>query len=368
MKNDTYRKILVFLIVLYKAIMYYPGMNNMILYAIVLLAILIGTVTCRNKRFTKKSFSRILLISLLFLLSIINTESANFVFIILIVLNFDKKGIKELLKYFAVSIAICMGITILLNLLNIIPSNNLIRYEEYGENVNYAKTSYATRYSLGFLHPGFVGVYVFFLTLSYYCYTKNKKKFLLTLPLVILMYMLCKSRSLLVSYVFLWGLILISERIQTDKLRKIAKYSFVCLTIISILAALAYSKYKMEPLNIIFSGRLEHYYAYIKNGLLVHPFGSEWISGYTIDNFFLYWFFDFGFVGYTIMLFLITKSVSKIDNKVVLLAILSMYLYGLFDSTVAISNINPFMSILFIYLVNDTKAKNDLIRPNGGTK
>lgn len=332
---------IVFLIVLYKAIMYYPFINNYILYSLIILICLLTFFEIYFKKFQKNFFVKFVILLFFCLLSILNTASVNFLFPILLIMLYDKKEYKILSKYFFLSLIFCFIMTIFLNLIGILPSYNGIRFGE-------------VRYSLGFQYPGFVGLYFFAICLSaYIAFDNEKRNMLIALPFSILFYKLSLSRAGLLGYICLVISSFLPKKVfLSSKLKQIIKAMFPICTIIVIIVVNLYVKYGWNELNDLFSGRLIHYYQYIKQGLLTKPFGSQPIPGYTIDNYFLYFFYDYGFVGYFIYLLLNHLSIRKIDDYKLLLVLLSIYIYGLFDSNIVVTSINPVITIQLLYIIS----------------
>lgn len=347
MKNKMIDFIIVFLVVMYKYIMYFPFVTNSMLYALILVILLLSFVSIFNSKFRKNDFLKIVFLLVLSLLAIFNTQSVNMIFPLILAMIFYKKDLKDLAKYFFISLVIGFLLTVLLNFVGILPSHNINRYG-------------IPRYSLGFIHPGFVFLYFIFICLSAYVAFDNEKKVALwTLPFALILYKLSLSRTGLFSYfIFLAGIFF--KRMKDKKTFKFAvRHMFPILTVVTILATILNDYSNFELLDSFFSGRLTNYMVYIENGLLTNPIGMDIIRNYTIDNYYLYFFLDYGYIGYFIWLIFNYFSMKKMNvNSKYMFAMFIVFVYGICDSNVVVTSINFMLTIQFIYLIRSDK-KNE---------
>lgn len=336
--------LLIFCIVMYKSIMYFPFVNDFMLYGLIIFITFLTFLMIFEKKFKKSTFLKTIIIFILCIFAIINTISVNFLFPVLLVLVFEKDEYKLVAKYFWISLSFFFILTIFLNLVGILPSYNRIRYGQI-------------RYSLGFSYPGFVGLYLFFIFLSLFvAYDREKRNMILMAPIALIFYKLSLSRAGLLGYLCLLIYAFIPKKIiNSKKFKTIVKYAFPALTIVVIMMVVLYQKYGLEKLNDLFSGRLLHYNVYIQNGVLTRPFGSMKIEGYTIDNYYLSFFYDLGYFGYIIWLFLNHMSIKRIDDSKLLYGLLAIFLYGLFDSNAVVTSVNFMITIQLLFLLNKGK-------------
>ena len=345
--KDKLKSIILFLIITYKAIMYYPFIKTSFLYFCIFLILFLTFIDVFNMKYKKTTFYKIVILFLMSLLAIINTISVNLLFPILIVLIYYKNDKKEesIAMNFFWSLLFWFIITIVLNIIGILPSYNGYRYGEI-------------RYSLGFQYPGFVGLYFLFISLSgYLAFRKEKKILIILLPFALLFYKLSLSRAGLVGFIALFVLALLPKKFTCNKrFKTIVLCMFPLLTILVVIFSFLYYKYNLEELNDVFSGRLLHYYMYINNGMLTKPIGITKLDDFVIDNYYLYFFYDYGFIGYIIWLIINHISIRRINiNSKLLIILFVIFIYGLFDSNAVVTSINFMISIQFLYL---TKEKN----------
>ena len=336
------RFLLVFLIVLYKGIMYYPFINNHILYLLIIIIAVTTIIIIYRKKYSHRKFIQITILLLIATIAAFFVQSANLLFPVVILLIFDKSEYKTIAKYFFISLVFVFLLTIILNLTDIIPSYRC------GE----------IRYSLGFPYPGFIGLYSFFIFLSaFIAFAHEKRNMVLSLPIALFLYKISLSRAGLIGYLCLLVMAFLpSKLIKTKKFKNLVKLAFPLLTIVIVALTYAFTQGGLVELNEAMSGRLLHYSQYIKTGLLVRPFGSSAIEGYTIDNYFLYFFYDYGFIGYIAWLILNHKSINNMNDPKLLCAMLPIFFYGLFDSNAIVTSINPMISIqVYYFLVRQDK-------------
>lgn len=336
--------LLVFCIVMYKSIMYFPFVNNFMLYGLICFIIFLTFLMIFKKKFKRSTFLKFVIFFIFSIFAIINTISVNLLFPILLVLVFEKSEYKIIAKYFLISLSFFFILTIFLNLVGILPSYNRIRFNQI-------------RYSLGFTYPGFVGLYLFFIFLSIFiAYDHEKRNMLLVAPIALIFYKLSLARAGLVGYLCLLLYAFLPKKIiNSKKFKTIVKYAFPVLTIAVIVTVSLYQRYGLEELNALSSGRLLHYSVYIQNGLLTSPFGSVKIEGYTIDNYYLSFFYDHGYFGYIIWLVLNHISIKRIYDSKLLYGLFAIFLYGLFDSNAVVTSINFMITLQLLFLLNNGK-------------
>ena len=349
--------LLIFLIVLYKNIMYWPNMTNSILYGLIMIIMLLTFLSLLNKKINKNKFFVMTIITIIMAIAVFHTGSANLFFPVLILFafyNFDN-AYQKLSKYYFFSLLICFCSTILLNIIGILPSYNITRY-------------YNIRYSLGYIHPGFVFLYFFFLFLSGYYYFKNTKKFILfTIPFAIIFYCLSLSRTGIICYFIFIFLVYYYQKRDVKKISNIVVYLFFILTAITIVSVKLYENYGLTQLDFLFSGRLFNYLYFIKNGLLTSPFGgiNFGTTLYTIDNFFLVLFYDYGYVGYIIYGILSVIAIKKnINDKKFIICIFVFLIYGICDSNTIVSSINFLIPLQLMIIFNDKLIGRDDVEKN----
>lgn len=325
--------------------MYYSFVSPKFLYLTIILITVFVFIRILNQSYRKNTLFKIVIALFISLLAVANTISVNLLFPILLILIYygDDNVVQKLAQDFFWSLLFWFLTTIVLNLFNILPDHNVYRYG-------------IVRHSLGFPYPGFVGLYFLFIAISAYLAFKNGKKIILYfLPFAILFYKLSLARAGFVSYIMLLIVAYLPDKIRESKILKIiTKYMFPMFTIAVIAITIMYSKYDLSLLNKLSSNRLLHYYMYISNGLLVNPFGFAKLDSYTIDNYYLYFFYDYGYIGYIVWLIINHISMRKIcQNSKLLIVMISIFIYGLFDSNAIVTSINLVITIQIMCLFND---------------
>lgn len=343
--------IIIFLIVIYKYMLSWGIESNKILYTIIIGIFSLCIISVINDKFNKNSFIKLLILLVFGSFSMYKLVSVNFIFPILIVLTHYNEDIKQIINKFLICLIIGFITTIILNQLGIISSHNLIRYKDGGIVI---------RHSLGFIHPGFVGLYFTFIMLAYYYVRKiNIYKTFITIGLIILIYYISDSRIALVCQT----IFLILYNIKIKKIEKIIKkllpYMFIIFTAITLVAIQLYYMYNLEILDAIFSKRLSIYYSYIiEMNLLTSPLGIG-LQSLALDNYYLAVFLYFGYIGYIIWAIFNVCSLKKITQNYKLCLIqLVIFIYGLADANIIVTSINFMLTIQVLEFIKDTTVLN----------
>lgn len=332
--------------------------NSMQIYVIIVLFFAFSIISILNKKIIKKDFYKLCLFLSLGFIALLKIISVNYIFPIIIAgVFYDKENkeesFKKLIKYFLISLAIGYIITIFSNIIGILPSHNLVRYKNGIETV---------RYSLGFMHPAFVGIYYTFIVLAYFCINKvNKKNIIVTAILSLVIYKICDSRIMLIcNYLFIIMLLISGNKTFIKIINRVIPYIFFILTIFTIVSTNFFARYKLNFLDTIFSGRLSIYNDIIYNmNILKSPFGNSLVGNVILDNYYLTIFLYFGFIGYAIwgiFYYITSKRIQK--NIIMVIVQFVILIYGLADSNVIVTNINFMLSIQFLTLLYGKNKRN----------
>lgn len=352
--SDNICKItVVFLCILYKLLVATEllATNSVAIYSIILLFFGISFLQIINKKIYKRDFLKLCLFVMLGVASILNVESVNYIFPIIIAgVFYDKdnkeKSIKDLIKIFLICLIIGFLTIVILNLIGIIPSHYYIRYKDGIKII---------RYSLGFTHPAFVGLYFTFICLGYFALNKpNKKNIVLMTILTIIVYKICDSRTTLIcDLIFIIMMIFRNNCILTTLVKKISPYIFVLLTIFTFVSIWLYINYNLKILDEIFSNRLTIYNDIINRlNIIRSPLGVNTHDNIVLDNYYLSIFLYFGIVGYFLWTIFNITSLKKLRDKYVYSAIqVAICIYGMTDSNVIVTSVNFMISLQFLVLL-----------------
>lgn len=347
--------LLVFLIVLYKNIMYWPMVTNKMLYLLIFIIGIFSLLSFSRKSLVKKQFMFMITLIVILIYAVFHSESANLLFPIFILFSFynQKNAYKDIAKYYFFSLIICLAMTMLLNGIGVLPSYNITR-------------SYIIRYSLGYIHPGFVYLYFLFICVSgYYAFNNDKKLMLILTPFALLFYKLSLSRTGIVCFLILLILSIFYQNRDAIKFSKLTKYLFFILTILTIVSVKLYDNQVLTQIDFLFSGRLANFSYFINNGLLTNPFGKMNFSTtlYTIDNLFLVLFYDYGYIGYILYGLLTFISIKKnITDKKFIICMFVFLIYGMCDSNTIVTSINFLIPIQLLIIFDNSKKKGgDLV-------
>lgn len=357
--DNVIKFLTVFLCVMYKLLLATNllNTNNILVYIIILLFFIVSVLSLRQRKMYKKDFWKLILIMGLGVLSIIKVGSVNYIFPILIAMvyyNKDKKekSILELLKNFYLCLCIGVSAVILLNLLGFLPSYNLIRYVDNGIKI---------RYSMGFSHPNFLGIYSTFIILNYFALKKpNFKNIVFTVFITFVVYQICGSRtSVICNLLFVFMLLLKQVKVFKSIYTKSYPHLFVILTGFTIFSTTIYSVYKLNVIDKIFSGRLSIYHEIINEyNLLKLPFGSPVYENIILDNYYLAIFLYFGVFGYILwVIFYYITSQGIVKNVMFTIIQITILVYGLSETNVIVSSINFMLSVQLLFVLYGNKEK-----------
>lgn len=342
MNNSSTKKIInfaiIFLIVLYKFMLSWGIENNKILYTMIVGIFFFSIISIVNDKFNKTNFFKIILLLMFGFFSMYKLVSVNFIFPILIAITHYNDDSKKIINKFLICLLIGFIGTIILNRLGILNSHNLIRYKE---------GFIQRRYSLGFIHPGFVGLYVTFIILAYYYLHKvSIHKTIITVGFIALFYYLSDSRIALITQIIF--LFLYHVRIKNIEkiIKKLLPYMFIIFTVITLVSIKLYNLYNLEFLDKIFSKRLSIYYEYVTTtNLLNSPFGIG-LQSMALDNYYLAVFLYFGYIGYILWTIFNISSLKKMKKDYMLSIIqFIIFIYGLADANVIVTSINFMITI-----------------------
>lgn len=153
-----------------------------------------------------------------------------------------------------------------------------------------------------------------------------------------------------------------SERIKTNKIIKfLLSNIFSILLLFSIFVALYLNSWEY---NVLLSSRPEYWNYYLKE---ITFFGinksTELI--YPLDNTYIYLFKMYGIMAGIFIIYLITKSTSKVlkEGNIMLYSLVAMYcIYGFGENVFFNKSLSPIFIILVIYFIDDFKHYVELLK------
>ena len=368
--DDILKFLTVFLCVIYKILLACDVLktNSIQIYIVIIAIFAISIIIIFSKKMKKKDFYKLLIFITFGIVTILKIVSVNYIFPILIAINFYDKdnkeeSIRKLIKYFFISLSIAYLSVIILNFVGVLPSHNLIRFKSGNMII---------RQSLGFSHPAFVGLYFIFIVCAYFCLNKiNKLNILITITLSFFIYKICDSRITFVcSILFVVMILSKNNKVFLNYIKKIIPYLFIFLTFFTIGATILFAKYKLNFIDAIFSNRLSIYNEVINNmNILRNPIGGNAVENIVLDNFYLVVFLYFGFIGYIIWaLFYYISSKNLKEDFILDIIQIIILVYGLADSNVIVTSINFMISVQFLSLLYNWKPNNILENVRKGEK
>lgn len=346
--KGIFSKLIIIFTVLFKFLLNYQISETILIKLLPVVTVLcILGIIIKNK-FTKSQILRTFFITIPLLIISLIIKSPNFLFPILIAIVCLDTDFKTIAKTFGYSILFFTIITIILNRLNVLPSNDILRYID---------GVYKTRYTLGFIHPNaLMGAIVCAIFCFIYAYDFPKKFNIIFLLFGIIFYYVTYSRTPFIMLLIVYILYVVKKIFPKCKF-KIAPYFDVICFFILIFTAVLYSKYDIKALDLLFSNRLSTNYLFIKNGYL---FGflpnMNLLENAVIDSYHFNIIIRFGFVGFILyMIYNIrTFKLLSVDTNIMIICIV-FAIAGLTEDIAMISSFNFIMTFQMIAYINPKK-------------
>lgn len=353
-KYNFLEKALIFLAIIFKYLIGY-GVNTYILYSILMVLTILTGVDIYNKKLNRKELGKIVIFGFIALFFVVFYADANFFISFILALLIYNKNNDGFVKIFFWCSVISYTLTIAMYYLGILESNNLIRNDSLN-NVN-------IRYSLGFNHPNEVFLYFLPIALSGYLIYGEKRFYFITL--IISSTALYKMSLCRTGYAIIYLLVILHiarKFLKKNIIKRMLPFCFIIFTIISIYIAITYGDSTSNAVSTFFSGRPFYWNKYIKNGTIISMFGKNRISGYNLDNFYIYILVELGMIGYFIYGYIYIASLKRLSLSVRYTVVLLVFLiYGLTEANVIIGSIQFVFAIQLMTLIAEkNKVKKEL--------
>lgn len=332
--------IIIFLGILFKYLLE-CSVSSVILYIVIFAICLLTIIDLYYLKLTKKEFLYIFSFFCISLFFLLTKKEVNFLISFLFALILIRKNEESYVKTFLLCSLIFFCMTILLNIFGILESSNIIRYK-YGEKT--------IRYSLGFGHPNLV--FLFFLPIAlcgYYLYGEKKWYYVLLISSSLILYAFCDSRTgLLCIFSIIFFHLFLNKKILNNKFFRIFIDNFIIiLTIGTFLLCLLFGHSLSNRVSALLSGRPYYLKSYLDKGMVFSLFGHSDISGYVIDNFYLFILIELGIFGFFVYFFIYKNGIKKsLYSKKYILIYLVFCIYGLAETNMIIGSINFLFPIL----------------------
>lgn len=340
--KESIPELLVFLVILYKFLMLYIDSSYYDIFNIcgVLCILSLTALYVYNNTLNLINFNKLILYSILAVISMFIRFDFAFVILIAVSLCFLKKGPKAFLKSFIISIFVMFIFTLLLNLYGIIYDEVFIGRDGF------------IRESFGFSHPNTVMLFVFVLITSFAYYKKfNMITRIITFTFALLMFFATDSRTGFLCVIILFILEFIARFIRyNNKVFSFVIVLFPLFTLISI--GIGFLLHNSQ-LNGLLSGRPYIFYILMTEYDWISLFGLD-LTGKALmplDNLFLNVLIYQGVISYFIYLFFYTIVGYKLykTKNVRLIFIYVVYLiFSLFEATLMSFSCAFLLPLMFI--------------------
>lgn len=346
----NYKFILIFLIVVFKYLKMQKIISDTIVNAIFLAIIFVIVVVIVRRRILKNFNKNWLILAIGFaLIQLVFLKDIDLLLLLSVTMIFseDKNAIKNIIKYFLISLIAVFLLTIILNKVG------YVQYKTISRIIN--GNTRVQRNSLGFSHPNEAYVYFFFIMLAIYYFIKNKLTYTVIMGISSYwIYTLTLSRTGLICSV----LFIILVWLYNDKI-KMNKFAFLIGTIITFILAFKFSAVG-NSVNKLLSQRPYLYYYYISNGNnMLNIIGNVLVKGVTLDNAFLNIILGSGWILYLFyfMLYYVSGKIIEQDRKLSRIFIIIM-IYGCIETHVMNIGLN-FLLFIQMYI---TITKNNQLK------
>lgn len=338
--------IVIFISIFYKYLSFYEIENESVTMAIIFIAIILNIVIIIKKKFSKKQLITVLIP---FIFVTVMARSLDSFVTLLIALMFSKNDIREFFKIFFISSLTCYLLTITLNFAGVLEDNSIRRFTENGVIV---------RNSLGFSHVN--GVFKNFLpiVLSGYFLVKEKniRKYNLFIFIIsTVLYSISNSRTGYLCIVIYLLFTTFIDIMKFKTIRNSVKYIFIICTIITLVIANFAGKSENNSINELLSNRPVIWNYFINNANAI-SFINVNFTRIPIDNTYITYLVNYGVLAYIIMFLIKYFAIKKINDNRILLIILILSIYGIFENSVSYG-IDFTIIIQLIYLL-DNECKN----------
>lgn len=343
--------IIIILGILFKYLLGY-GINQIILYLLLLIISIFTFLYILHLKLNEKEWKSIIFFLIISLFFIITQKDVNFYLSVLFTCLIFKKDDKEFIKVFLITSTCLFLLTILLNRVGIIESQNLVRYKDDGKII---------RYSLGFEHPNLVFLYFMPIALgSYYLFNDNKKYYLVLFITSTILYKLsdCRTGYICILLIPLLHIIITNKLLNKKFIQFLIKNILLIFTTITIIVSIKYGYDNTNTVSTLLSGRPYYLNYYLKNNLVFTLFGGNFTSKYVIDNFYLYLLIQLGLLGYYIYYKIYKEGIKYLilDKKYIVILI-EFCIYGLLETNVIIGSINFLFPLLIKKIIVNYERK-----------
>ena len=338
--------VVVFIAILYKYLSFYELQSETITKAILFVAILLNVVIIIKRKFTYKQLFMILMP---FLVITLISRSLDFVVTLLIAMLFSKDNIRDFFKVFFIATLSCYLLTIFLYFIGVLDNHAIRRITE---------DEIIVRNSLGFSHVNGVFKNLIPIILSGYFLVKkeNIKKYNLFVFIIsTILFIVSNSRTGYICVIIYLLLTSFKDIMDIKIIRNSIKYMFIICTIITVLISNYAGKSEDNPINELLSDRPIIWNYYINN-VKITDLITYTPTRIHIDNTYLIYILNYGIIAYAIIFLIKYFAIKKIEDKRILLIILILSIYGIFEDGVSYG-IDFTIMIQLIYLL-DIKRDN----------
>ena len=339
----------ILLVVFYKYSQLYLGTNiNAISIGILLFTVLNVAFVIVKKKLTKKQIKIFILLLGVSIITTIIAKDPNYILPFLLAFSLKDMEQKSILKQFLIVYIFFFILTILMGYMGILTTKRFTKYDP--------EQGIVERKTLGYLNPNTPFVFWFGIILALYSYKGKLNNKIILIGLSLFLYYETKCRTgLIVTILFIVTNKFVEKALKNKFLEKLVKYSFIILTIISIIIATRFGIEYDNSIDRLLSHRPWMWNLYLTQG--IQPFGIT-LGDYPVDNWMLNILIDQGWIIYIIYAITFYKAFDiLLKNKDYKMSVVLLFtlIYGMSEATI---NISDNIGVLYLFIIYFTKSKD----------
>lgn len=318
------KKIIVFLVISFKLLLYIVNTtisnNYLIVYLYLIIVTLLAFKYIIRIKFNKESFIKTMIIMVIsFVMFFLYKDDNIFLYAILGLVLVGEDN-KDIVKTIFISLIIIFLLTIILGMLKVLPITESYRTIEGEAQI---------RNSLGFPNANAAFAYFIPIVLSgVYLFKKDWKFNIISLISAIAIYNFTKCRTGFYLVLIILGFNFLKRK---EINYKFAKKSFGLFFIISVLLAFFYGTTKYNGINELLSFRPWYSYQFLKQGIFIWGHGIP--DNLILDNLYLKLLANYSVVGLFLYYYIyMCGSKFCLKNRELLFSMIFFNVYNIFEA------------------------------------
>lgn len=350
----------------------YLRLPNIIYNVLLGITFLLFIASVVNSQWTVEEIIKVIIILVVGILVYFSSKESLYLTLIFSAIVMNNLSYKEASKTIFITRLITTMFIIFLSIIGLLPLNKMV--------VSKGIFGVATGYGLGYIHPNNLAQAIFVLCCLYLCINYDSltfKKIMGIIVVDIINYGVTKSKTSCFILFFICLLLLLKRKSFIIKLfRKLSIPYLIIIGGVSILGPMlyTYSTGKIQSIMYVLNGYLNGRFVNASNMFLSFPitlFGKiinldylQRMYGYNVvDNGYVFLLFDYGIVGFTLIMFLYLYSIKKLIKKdllVFLLVIIGFLSLAMMENVIRAMFMNFTMIFWYEFINSKSNYKKDI--------